>query len=512
MRCRQAGLVAALLWALSLHFTTVSCNDLFYREHRRLLSATPTQLSAADVAADAAVQLASTQSGSDAAPTKPAWNTTCPPTGFDSLRPFDLAAFVGRPWYAQLMMPVSWQPISSLYCVRTYYEPTDYRDLTKPLLVHDYSNYGMVNGEPLGSGGVAKVTYKIAARVYDPAVPSKMLVGPYFPHAGLNLTGRVRFDVPEPLPLDPAADLPPQLLGSAWVVAAGPGRAGQPDFQGYDWVVLSGGPPTTPSSGACRTGSAVPAVEALQTTNVGLWLYARVPFDAHSAAVMMREVQRLGYDAGVLYAVTQSGCVYAGADAALGGGTADDVAAAATAADIMRGVAAAGALPPSATAAQQKALGPARCSQGGKNRKRPSRNLLDTTMAWGDIMTLLATQLASHRIAPSGALVSVLVLAWVATATAKGDYRMGPVPFGNSSAHRDATVSALLSSALTWVLFLPTSLVLYAVLATHHWLDVGPFAASSDPYELPAQVEVLFAALWSVSAWRGIYTGLRPYI
>lgn len=58
---------------------------------------------------------------------------------------------------------------------------------------------------------------------------------------------------------------------------------------------------------------------------------------------------------------------------------------------------------------------------------------------------------ASHRIAPDGALVSVLVLAWVGTSTAKGDYRLGPVPFGNSSAHRDATVAALLSCALTWV-------------------------------------------------------------
>lgn len=77
-----------------------------------------------------------------------------------------------------------------------------------------------------------KVTYQIAARVYDPAVPSKMLVGPYFPHADLNITGRVRFDVPYPLPLDPAADLPPQLLGSASVVAAGPGRARERNFQG----------------------------------------------------------------------------------------------------------------------------------------------------------------------------------------------------------------------------------------------------------------------------------------
>ncbi len=63
----------------------------------------------------------------------------------------------------------------------------------------------------------------------------------------------------------------------------------------------------------------------------------------------------------------------------------------------------------------------------------------------------LAAVQASHRIAPDGALVSVLVLAWVGTSTAKGDYRLGPVPFGNSSAHRDATVAALLSCALTWV-------------------------------------------------------------
>ena len=28
------------------------------------------------------------------------------------------------------------------------------RGAQKPILVHDYSNYGMVNGEPLGSGGV----------------------------------------------------------------------------------------------------------------------------------------------------------------------------------------------------------------------------------------------------------------------------------------------------------------------------------------------------------------------
>ena len=53
------------------------------------------------------------------------------------------------------------------------------------------------------------------------------------------------------------------------------------------------------------------------------------------------------------------------------------------------------------------------------------------------------------------------------------------------------------------VLFLPTSLVAYAALATHNWLDVGPFAASPDPYELPAQAgplcptcQAICGALW----------------
>ena len=64
---------------------------------------------------------------------------------------------------------------------------------------------------------------------------------------------------------------------------------------GYEWVILSGGPPTTPSNGACRTGSAVPAVEALQTTNVGLWLYASTPYNVPAAALMMKEVPAPNY-------------------------------------------------------------------------------------------------------------------------------------------------------------------------------------------------------------------------
>lgn len=41
--------------------------------------------------------------------------------------------------------------------------------------------------------------------------------------------------------------------------------------------------------------------------------------------------------------------------------------------------------------------------RGGKNKKRPQRNALDTTMAWGDIMTLLATQLVCLCTSPVAA-------------------------------------------------------------------------------------------------------------
>ena len=39
-------------------------------------------------------------------------------------------------------------------------------------------------------------------------------------------------DVPDPIPLDPARDLPLSALGSTWIVAAGPSQPGASDFKG----------------------------------------------------------------------------------------------------------------------------------------------------------------------------------------------------------------------------------------------------------------------------------------
>jgi len=61
--------------------------------------------------------------GAAAAPrgaaSKPVWNVTCPPAGFNSLRPFDLAAFVGRPWYAQLMVRAAAGPLAVMADAQT---------------------------------------------------------------------------------------------------------------------------------------------------------------------------------------------------------------------------------------------------------------------------------------------------------------------------------------------------------------------------------------------------------
>ncbi|CAK0784590.1 hypothetical protein CVIRNUC_007794 [Coccomyxa viridis] len=151
---------------------------------------------------------------------------------------------------------------------------------------------------------------------------------------------------------------------------------------------------------------------------------------------------------------------------------------------------------------------------GGGDDKRPSsKNVLDTTMAWGDILTLLATELASERIPISvcGIHCTVTILAWVGVASVKGDYRYKPPSFLFGAQQR-AMALACLSGALTWALFVPTVLAGYASMVTHHILDASLLVHHGSEHQLPAQLEVIFAALWSIASWRGVYAGLRPYI
>ncbi|BDA44565.1 hypothetical protein COCOBI_06-0410 [Coccomyxa sp. Obi] len=148
-----------------------------------------------------------------------------------------------------------------------------------------------------------------------------------------------------------------------------------------------------------------------------------------------------------------------------------------------------------------------------RSRRPKSKNVLDTTMAWGDILTLMATELASERIPLSvcGLHCTVTILAWVGVAVAKGDYRYR-VPSTVFGAQQTTMILASFSAACTWALFVPTVLASYASMVTHQILDPAVLVSHTTDTQLPAQLEVIFASLWSVASWRGIYAGLRPYI
>lgn len=141
------------------------------------------------------------------------------------------------------------------------------------------------------------------------------------------------------------------------------------------------------------------------------------------------------------------------------------------------------------------------------------QNALDSVLAWGDILTLTATEISNDRVPlnQTGLLCSVLVLCWVGTATASGDYRYksasNQVLFGQ---HQVTIVLAALSSCITWLMFVPVALAFYASLVSHNWMPKSPFTAVAG--ELPAQLEVLVSSLFTIATWRGSYAALRPYI
>eukprot|EP00882_Tetradesmus_deserticola_P013232 GHRQ01014032.1.p1 GENE.GHRQ01014032.1~~GHRQ01014032.1.p1 ORF type:complete len:106 (+),score=25.27 GHRQ01014032.1:118-435(+) len=49
----------------------------------------------------------------------------CPPPGLDSVRDFNLQAYIAAPWYAVEQVVVSYQPRDSFFCITARYIPVD---------------------------------------------------------------------------------------------------------------------------------------------------------------------------------------------------------------------------------------------------------------------------------------------------------------------------------------------------------------------------------------------------
>lgn len=83
------------------------------------------------------------------------------------------------------------------------------------------------------------------------------------------------------------------------------------DSLGYDWAIVSGGPPKVETDGGCRTGSEF--LQRFRVNGVGLWLFSRKPVDPANTQIMRAKAESLGFDLSVLLPVAQEGCEYNGA-------------------------------------------------------------------------------------------------------------------------------------------------------------------------------------------------------
>ena len=97
----------------------------------------------------------------------------------------------------------------------------------------------------------------------------------------------------------------PGISGPYWIVATS-GDTTAPDA----WSVISGGPPTTPSNGACRTGRDGPQT-FLDVNGSGLWIFTRQPVASAATVDAARAATKApGFDLTPLVPVTQAGCTY----------------------------------------------------------------------------------------------------------------------------------------------------------------------------------------------------------
>ena len=216
---------------------------------------------------------------------------TCPPPGFDSITGVDLPRFISSgPWYALEQNEVFYQRKDSLYCVRALYTPRDASDLSRGVVVRNTARRGSVTGPEVGSsasgGGFSGiVAFPDATAPKGPTSASKLRVLPSFLEAAYRL--------------NPSSSL---VSGPYWIVAQAPDLS---------WALISGGPPTNVSGGACRTGRAG-AQTFLDINGSGLWIFARDPIQGASQMVTEARAAavKLGYDVSTLLPVQHAGCVY----------------------------------------------------------------------------------------------------------------------------------------------------------------------------------------------------------
>ena len=182
----------------------------------------------------------------------------------------------------------------------------------------------------------------------------------------------------------------------------------------------------------------------------------------------------------------------------------------------------------------------------------PQSTKLDSSMIWGDIMMLTATELASERLPKqvTGVLSLTLLAAWIGVRRwryccgttqssansavlaggnckgglhcqaaapiqlpiciwhsawdAAGSYNMGMLAKSKVAFFLWSNSNLRLTVHLQ-LLFVPTAMAMYACLVSHHLLDGSVFRVPPGARVSP-EGEVMIAALFTLMSWRGIYS------
>lgn len=129
-------------------------------------------------------------------------SSICPPKNFTTVTDFNVEAYMGK-WFVQAQQPTSYLPFDNNFCVTANYTLLD----SKTIQVVNYANVGAINSNPKG--------IELRGIIKDPAVPSKLSVGPKF--------------------------LPNFLKGPYWIVYTSDINK---ETGLYDYAVIVGGSPT----------------------------------------------------------------------------------------------------------------------------------------------------------------------------------------------------------------------------------------------------------------------------
>jgi lipocalin len=190
----------------------------------------------------------------------PSVSFACPPISFDSVKEFDLLAYLGQ-WYTQAQKPTSYSPVSQNYCVAARYS-----------LNADGSSFDVFNQARKSSVTGPLNSIHLRGTIPRKNDPSKIKISFTF--------------IP----------FPNAVGGNYWVVATSPIINGM-----YDWAIITGGAPTLENASGCS----VPG-------DHGMWLFTRDATPPKEKLLMIKDTARkLGLDVSVLNDVEHNGCTYA---------------------------------------------------------------------------------------------------------------------------------------------------------------------------------------------------------